>query len=393
MSHPNPNDPVRLSMTYGNQCITGCVCGWWWCAARVRRVVTPTTRSTNGFSVYSTNSTHASKDCDSVWHEEIGCTTSDLLFSCALSTHKSNFEKSAPSRWSSTLYSVNSVHYTTISMLVFSSSKPKSSKVSLMNLGFITTIFLSSLNFVFAGPLDRRAADLQLVLRETKKNTVDWHFALLIQPPTSGKAIESLIDTKNKCMTLSIDRNVQVDERQIAIQAPLLAAEGEKTNEELKAAVIRESRYVPHASNKEVLSGDFNNCFDFTTELARRLGVKGYLSQADAERFKGYHDEHSAEVKAKTDQATIGRCSKRDGNDPTCNLSTSPNSNSLALNSSDTPGTATTSTKILSPTNITFSTKTTASAKKPKSTVKHHSVTAPLIRPKAKLQNQSEQKT
>ncbi|THU99716.1 hypothetical protein K435DRAFT_855467 [Dendrothele bispora CBS 962.96] len=249
-----------------------------------------------------------------------------------------------------------------------------------MNLGLITTIFLSSLNFVFAGPLDRRAADLHLVLRETNKNTINWHFALLIQPPASGKAIESLIDTVNKCMSLSTDRNVRVDERQIAIQAPLLAAEGETTNEELKAAVIRESKNLPHASNEEVLSGDFNNCFDFATEFARRLGVKGYLSQADAERFKRYHDEHSAEVKAKTDQATIDHCSKRDGNDPTCNLSSSPNSNSLALNPSDTPGTATTSTKTLPPT---FPTKTTASAKKPKSTVKH-SGTASLHQTKSK---------
>ncbi|KAF9073727.1 hypothetical protein BDP27DRAFT_1318045, partial [Rhodocollybia butyracea] len=191
--------------------------------------------------------------------------------------------------------------------------------------------------------LNNRATNLELALRETKKNTERWHFALVLlgaNTQAEGHAFEHLIGDekdleKGKCMVFET-RDVDRDESKMPIKATIIPSKGETTDTILSEAVLNVARGVPGAMRDQVTSGDFNNCFDFATETARRLGVAGYISGPDAKKFKDYHDTHSAAVKAKMDAGTRRACA-RDITGSACALSKS--SSTLSTSQSAPTGT------------------------------------------------------
>ncbi|KAJ3901601.1 hypothetical protein F5879DRAFT_924517 [Lentinula edodes] len=142
---------------------------------------------------------------------------------------------------------------------------------------------------------------------------LNWHFALVIRAPGAprGQGIEHTIDTDNKCFFFDTTRsNIQVTEKQAIIVAPLLAANGEDTDNDLYSAVENIAKQVPTATTSQIASGDFNNCFDFATEVARRLGTAKYLAAANVEEFVNYHNEFAAKVKEKTNAGTQRLCAR-----------------------------------------------------------------------------------
>lgn len=70
------------------------------------------------------------------------------------------------------------------------------------------------------------------------------------------------------------------------------------------------AKQVPTATTSQIASGDFNNCFDFATEVARRLGTAKYLAAANVEEFVNYHNEFAAKVKEKTNAGTQRLCAR-----------------------------------------------------------------------------------
>ncbi|KAH7869197.1 uncharacterized protein C8R40DRAFT_1268778 [Lentinula edodes] len=123
-------------------------------------------------------------------------------------------------------------------------------------------------------------------------------FVLLVL--LGDKELNTPIDTDNKCFFFDTRHsNIQVTEKQAIIVAPLLAANGEDTDNDLYSAVENIAKQVPTATTSQIASGDFNNCFYFATEVPRRLGT------ANVEEFVNYHNEFAAKVKEKTNAALV----------------------------------------------------------------------------------------
>ncbi|KAF8074007.1 hypothetical protein FPV67DRAFT_1480197 [Lyophyllum atratum] len=168
---------------------------------------------------------------------------------------------------------------------------------------------------VLAAPasIERRAANLQISLRETGKNTAHWHFGLVIHAPggiTGGAARihEHLIS--NGCLAYD-EGNRATKAAQLSVTGNLVAANNEATDAALDTAAVAIIKQVPGSA---ISANGFNNCFDFAVEAVRRLNTARYVSQADYAKFSSYHNTHAAAVRAKTDAATIGSlCTRANG--------------------------------------------------------------------------------
>lgn len=130
---------------------------------------------------------------------------------------------------------------------------------------------------------------------------------------SSGNFIEHVIDTTQKCFVYNDSRSGAVKPTQVAAEGTLIPAKGEATDDVLRDAVVAIAKGVPTSSKAQVNSGDFNNCFDFAAEAVRRMGVAGYLSAADAQKFATFHSSKQAAVKAKTNAGTEALCTRAGG--------------------------------------------------------------------------------
>ncbi|KAG6847926.1 hypothetical protein H0H93_004837, partial [Arthromyces matolae] len=180
----------------------------------------------------------------------------------------------------------------------------------------IIYIFLSSVLLLSAF-----TSGLEISLRETKPNTADWHFALVIHQPNDiipkpGKPLqtfEHLIDRENGCFEFAT-RSAKTHEGHIAATATVLPANGEANDEVLSnnlEAIFRS--VVPSAIHPD---HDFNNCLDFAVEAVRRMHSARYVDANGLKKFEDVKADKGAAVSAKTGEHTRRLC--RRGNDGAC---------------------------------------------------------------------------
>lgn len=149
------------------------------------------------------------------------------------------------------------------------------------------------------------------MLYERKPETADWHFSLAVHSPGLPKvyAIEHGIGP-DKCFVLSDMREPKEGVDKIVISADLIAAAHEEDAQKLEAEVLSIAGEVDRPNRDKVLSGTFQNCFDFVAVAVGKLHEKGYLSEPDAKKFTDYHAAHAADVKKYTDENTKKLCAR-----------------------------------------------------------------------------------
>lgn len=99
----------------------------------------------------------------------------------------------------------------------------------------------------------------------------------------------------------------------IIASGTLLAANNEADDNALMAAVDKILAEIQGSSQKQIATGDFNNCLDFAHEAVRRLNTARYLSQADYQAFETVYTAKKDAVKTKTDAGTMEKCKRGSG--------------------------------------------------------------------------------
>jgi len=183
----------------------------------------------------------------------------------------------------------------------------------------IYRLLLSSIFFVlcFGVPVELypRAANLQISLRETYKNTERWHFGLVIHAPDGIDGITGQNvrihehSISNGCMAYD-ERQGITKQAQLTETAALLPANGEATDDTLTNAVVEILKQVP-SSKIDPLG--FNNCLDFAVEAVRYLSTARYVSMEDYARFDAVKTRLGPQVLAKTKAGTLARCKRGPG--------------------------------------------------------------------------------
>ncbi|PPR06086.1 hypothetical protein CVT26_005292 [Gymnopilus dilepis] len=149
---------------------------------------------------------------------------------------------------------------------------------------------------VLSAPLElvrRGGPDLSISLRETGKNTADWHFALVVHPTGAsftGKHVPvHEYSLWHGCLVYDDTRSAPTADRQLVQNAKIIPAKGEATDADLETAV-KAILKTDVKSADPLIDPNYKNCFDYTLEAVQDLERNGYVSAAEYGKFKTYYD-------------------------------------------------------------------------------------------------------
>lgn len=152
---------------------------------------------------------------------------------------------------------------------------------------------------------------VQISLRETKPNTVDWHFALVLHGPRpiSNSWLpmhEVLRSAAGKCLEFETREKAYVTDGQLKVTTTVTSI-GEDSTSKLEAGVV--GVFSEISRDKFPVSKEgFVNCLDWTVMAMEALKQKGYVTEAGVAPFRAYRESKAAAVRAKTDAGTLAVC-------------------------------------------------------------------------------------
>ncbi|PPR06085.1 hypothetical protein CVT26_005291 [Gymnopilus dilepis] len=140
--------------------------------------------------------------------------------------------------------------------------------------------------------LVRRGPDLAISLRETGKNTANWHFALVVHSTGAvftGKYVPIHEFVLHDGCLVYDSRTAPTTDRQIVDTAKIIPKNGEATDADLEKAVEGILK-TNEKSTDPLTDPKYKNCFDYAIGAVQELEKHGYVSPADYGKFKAYYE-------------------------------------------------------------------------------------------------------